>query len=102
MFQLETISPKMLDYYVGRRDAFIIDLRESAKFSKSHIKGAVNMPYDEFNYEGNLPKEKILVLYCDRGNASLLTARELAKRGFKVRSVTGGFSAYRGRNLVIS
>lgn len=102
MFQLETISPKMLDYYVGRRDAFIIDLREPAQFGKSHIKGAINLPYGEFDYERKLPKEKILVLYCDRGNASLLAGRELAKRGFKVRSVTGGFLAYRGRNLVIS
>ena len=27
MFSVETISTKMLDYYVGRKDAFIIDLR---------------------------------------------------------------------------
>ena len=28
MFPVETISAKMLDYYVDRRDALIIDLRE--------------------------------------------------------------------------
>ena len=28
MFQIETISAKMLDYYVDRRDTLIIDLRE--------------------------------------------------------------------------
>ena len=28
MFPVETISAKMLDYYVGRRDTLIIDLRE--------------------------------------------------------------------------
>ena len=48
------------------------------------------------------PKGKILVLYCDRGGASLLLARQLAKLGYCTRSVIGGFGAYRGRNLVIS
>lgn len=28
MFQIETISAKMLDYYVERSDAVIIDLRD--------------------------------------------------------------------------
>ena len=30
MFQIETISAKMLDYYVERSDAVIIDLRDPA------------------------------------------------------------------------
>ena len=35
MFPVETISAKMLDYYVDRRDTLIIDLRE--KESYMHI-----------------------------------------------------------------
>ena len=92
MFPVETISAKMLDYYVDRRDTLIIDLRE----------GAVNMPYGEIDGYTAFPKGKILVLYCDRGGASLLLARQLAKLGYCTRSVIGGFGAYRGRNLVIS
>ena len=30
MFPVETISAKMLDYYVDRRDTLIIDLREKS------------------------------------------------------------------------
>ena len=30
MFPIETISAKMLDYYVGRSDALIIDLRDTS------------------------------------------------------------------------
>ena len=45
MFPVETISAKMLDYYVDRRDALIIDLREREAYAHSHVKGAVNMPY---------------------------------------------------------
>ena len=67
------------------------------------------IPYIKVQQNGNklkvnydFPKGKILVLYCDRGGASLLLARQLAKLGYCTRSVIGGFGAYRGRNLVIS
>lgn len=102
MFPVETISAKMLDYYVDRRDTLIIDLREKESYMHSHVKGAVNMPYGEIDGYTAFPKGKILVLYCDRGGASLLLARQLAKLGYCTRSVIGGFGAYRGRNLVIS
>ena len=102
MFQIETISAKMLDYYVGRRDALIIDLRERAQYEEGHVATAVNSPYGEWeNMQGpSLPANKTLVLYCDRGGASLDTARKLARKGYQTRSVIGGFEAYRGRNLV--
>lgn len=104
MFPVETISAKMLDYYVGRRDAVLIDLRNREEYEKSHVKGAVNIPYAEFEemQDYDFPIGKILVLYCDRGGASLLAARRLAGKGYETRSVIGGFEAYRGRNLVIS
>lgn len=34
MFPIETISARMLDYYVGRNDALIIDLREEKAMPK--------------------------------------------------------------------
>ncbi len=82
MFPVETISAKMLDYYVDRRDTLIIDLREKESYMHSHVKGAVNMPYGEIDGYTAFPKGKILVLYCDRGGASLLLARQLAKLGY--------------------
>ena len=102
MFPVETISAKMLDYYVDRRDTLIIDLRDREEYRKSHVKGAVNIPYSEIDEYTEFPLDKTLVLYCDRGGASLLLARQLAKKGHRTRSVIGGFEAYRGRNLVIS
>lgn len=102
MFQLETISPKMLDYYVGRRDSLIIDLRAEEEYAVSHVRNAVSVPYDTLDEREAFPREKILVFYCDRGGASMLAAKRYMKLGYRVRSVIGGFSAYRGRNLVIS
>ena len=75
MFPFETMSAKMLDDYVGRKDALIIDLRGQEEYEKSHVKGAFNMPYERYMETGSLSMElskgKILVFYCDRGGASI-------------------------------
>ena len=63
MFPIETISAKMLDYYVDRPDTLIIDLREPESYRKSHIRGAVNIPYEELSESPPLPKEKLLIFY---------------------------------------
>lgn len=100
MFNLETISPKMLDYYVEQKRAFIIDLRSAEEFERAHIKGAVNVPYEGGAFRFRPPKDRDVVLYCERGSLSLMAARELAKDNYRVRSVIGGIHMYRGRNLI--
>ena len=107
MFQIETISAKMLDYYVERSDAVIIDLRDPVSYKKGHVRNSVNIPYHELEeylekkqeQKYQFPGDKILILYCDRGGASMQAARSLARAGCRTRSVIGGFAAYRGRNL---
>lgn len=102
MFQVETISAKMLDYYVNRADALIIDMRREEEYRAAHVKGAENISYQEIEEGYVFPKGKMLVLYCERGGASLKAAKLLGTKGYRTRSVIGGFTAYRGRNLVIS
>ncbi len=99
MRQIETISAGRLDDYVGRSDVLIIDLRDEESYGKSHIRGAVNIPYKELEEKRDFPR-RMLIFYCDRGGASMLAARQLARRGYRTGSVVGGFEAYRGRNLV--
>lgn len=100
MFNLETISPKMLDYYVDSKRAFIIDLRTEEEYAKGHIRNAHLIPYTGGRFPYIPPKQYEIVLYCERGSLSLLAARELAREGYRVRSVIGGIHAYKGRNLV--
>ncbi len=102
MFPVEPVSAKMLDYYVGRFDALIIDLRTRESYRQGHVAGAVNIPYDELGEKADFPKGKMLIFYCDRGGASMAAAKQFGKLGWQTRSVIGGFEAYRGRNLVIS
>lgn len=102
MSPIETMSAKMLDYYVGRSDVLIIDVREPEAYRKSHILGAVNLPYQKLSGYRDLPREKLLIFYCQRGGASMAAARLFVRKGYRTRSVIGGFESYRGRNLVIS
>mgnify|MGYP005778601491 CR=1 FL=1 len=99
MTGLEVISADRIDSWAGKPGVVLIDLRTEEEFRKGHIQGAVNLPYEELE-EGRRPSRgKILVLYCERGAASLAMGRELAEEGYQVKSVAGGLRAYRGSLL---
>ena len=101
MFPVETISAKMLDYYVERSDAVIIDLRDPVSYKKGHVRNAVNIPYHELeeylekkqDQRYQFPKDKILILYCDRGGASMQAARSLASSSQPMMQVDSPWAA---------
>ena len=97
--EFETIPVKELDRYV-REGRIIIDLRTPREYRAEHILGALNLPYEQLEDKiSSLPDEE-LILYCERGSASMAAARELAARNYRVKTVVGGIRAYRGRNKV--
>lgn len=97
---LLTIAAKDLGQYIGE-DTIIIDLREPEEYVQGHIPNAVNIPYEGVNEtKMDYPKDKILILYCDRGNASLLIGRHWSKMGYRIVNIYGGFRAYRGEITV--
>jgi rhodanese-related sulfurtransferase len=94
----ETIRAKDIENYIGKYNVLIIDLREPKEYSKAHIPTAINIPYMDFeNKKNSLPSDRLLILYCDRGNLSLLLARELCNDGYQVKNIYGGIHAYRGQ-----
>ena len=95
----ETIPAKSMDEYVGRDDCMIIYLREPEEYRKSHIRGAVNIPYDEMERSVPVKRNLIYILYCERGASSLMAARHMARQGYQVKTAVGGILAYRGRYL---
>ena len=95
----ETIPAKELDRCV-REGRVIIDLRTPQEYRAGHIKGEINLPYEQLEEKiSSLPDEE-LVLYCERGSVSMAAARELAARNYRVKTVVGGIRAYRGPNRV--
>lgn len=90
----QTISIREFNEYRRRPDAWVIDLRSKEEFEELHVEGARNVPYDNLKmYRKYLPKDKLYILYCDRGSSSLMAARELSKEGYRTVTVVGGFQA---------
>jgi rhodanese-related sulfurtransferase len=93
----DTIRTNDIEKYIGRADVVIIDLREQSEYNEGHIPGAINIPYDELDsYADNLP-HALLIFYCERGNISLMAARDLAKYNYHMKSLYGGLNAYHGK-----
>lgn len=94
----ETISVKQMLSYIGKRGTIVVDLREKEVFEKEHILGAVNIPYEELDKQiHKMYGYKNIILYCERGNTSLLAARDLSKKGFYVMTLYGGIIGARGK-----
>lgn len=94
---LDSISANEVDKYIGKDNIIIIDIRSNLLFKRGHIGSAINIPYQDFEYNKTcIPKCYDIILYCERGNQSLLLGRELSKEGYRVKSLYGGICAYRG------
>ena len=91
----DMIAANELDSYVKDRNAFIIDLRTPEEYRREHIKGAVNIPYVRLKNCRKLPEDLPVILYCERGAVSMMAAKELAARGYRVKTLSGGIHAYR-------
>lgn len=96
---LETVPAKLLDVYAQEENALVIDLRSPKEYQSGHIRGAVNVPMGQFADEWP-ERGRTLVLYCDRGAMSMAVGRGLSEQGYRVKSVVGGFHAYRGTQIV--
>ena len=65
------ISPRKLDQYVDRYPGiWIVDVRSGEEYRRSHIRHAVNIPYEPGQI-WKLPRGKEIVVYCERGAASM-------------------------------
>lgn len=92
----EVIHPKELHEYLGRSDVIIVDLRDKEDYLSYHLKGAVNIPYEELLERKKwLMSYPVIIFYCDRGNVSLMAARDLKDWNNKIITVSGGVHQFR-------
>lgn len=62
----------------------IIDVRTEEEYNALHIKGAINIPYNELDENTNLDKKKTIYVYCRSGNRSSKAYSILTELGYKV------------------
>lgn len=90
----QVIHPREIDHVKKSRGALLVDVREPEAYRAYHFPGAKNLPYESMEqWMGKVTKRRAMILYCDYGSTSLLTARELGKQGFEVYTVAGGIEA---------
>jgi len=64
------VTPEELKKLIESRDPgiLIVDVQPKVAYALGHIQGAVNFPWEQdLKGNGNLPRDKTLILYCDCG-----------------------------------
>jgi rhodanese-related sulfurtransferase len=94
----------------------VIDVREPGEYAEGHLPGAVNLPRGVLEFrihahpamacvasESLAQPARPLLLYCLTGGRSALAADSLRQLGFgDVRSLAGGFEAWRNAGLAVT
>lgn len=96
--QIEFVMPEEINEYLKKGDQFI-DLRDREAYEERHIKGALSMPFQEFEESFmRLSKGKEYVLYCERGSTSMLAVKKMLRHGYRAKSLHGGVLAIKNMN----
>ncbi len=64
------ISPEALKKLIesGDKSILIVDVQPKGAYDAGHIQGAINFPWErDLASNGNLPRDKTLIFYCDCG-----------------------------------
>jgi molybdopterin/thiamine biosynthesis adenylyltransferase/rhodanese-related sulfurtransferase len=81
----------------------IVDVREASEWDQGHLPSAthISKSYLEQQVEAAVPdRDAPVVLYCAGGIRSLFAAQTLQEMGYTdVRSMSGGFQAWKGQGL---
>lgn len=87
-------------------DTVIVDVREKDEWDEEHIHNAIHIGRGmlELDIEEKIPDPNTTVIvHCGGGGRSALAAESLQKMGYKnVRSMAGGFKAWKAAGLPIS
>lgn len=75
-----------------REDDLILDVRTAAEYRRGAIPGALHIPLEELRKRlGELPKDKVICIYCAVGIRSYAAARILLQNGFQAKNISGGY-----------
>lgn len=83
-------------FFEDLQDAYLIDVRPEISYKLNTIEGAINLPVTELRQrKDEIPKDKKVILFCNRGFNSYIASRILMQEGFdNVYSLLGGTFLY--------
>lgn len=82
---------------IEMENKFLLDVRTPDEYVLGSLPGAVNIPLDEIRDRlEELPKDKMIYVFCAVGLRGYLASRILVQHGFEtVRNLSGGLKTYR-------
>lgn len=87
---LKVYTPKVVDKsseineIIKEGNYIILDVREDYEYKESHVKGAINIPYNKIDENTKLDKEKTILVYCKSGKRSSIAYQTLTDLGYNV------------------
>ena len=73
-----------LQEILDKNNYIIVDVRTKEEYDVSHVKGSINIPYDQIDENTNLDKSKTIIVYCRSGNRSSKAYNNLKSLGYDV------------------
>ena len=80
----------------------IIDVRSPEEFAAGHLKGAINIPFDQVEQHQHLLntlKPSTLVVYCRSGRRAGIFEKILSDKGFSLLHLSGDMNAWQAAKL---
>ncbi len=91
------LEPSALRQYIleKNKDFMLIDVRTPKEYNQGYIPTAVLIPYNEIeSHTDEIPKEKLIVLYCRSGGRAGIAASKLKALGYKKVVNFGGINRW--------
>jgi hydroxyacylglutathione hydrolase len=99
---VDDVSPVRVHELVERGEVTVVDVRTCAEFASGHLPAALHIPYTHLRARlGEIPSDRTVVCYCRSGNRSARAAAYLARAGFSVLNMRGGYWPYAGRGFAV-
>ena len=87
---------------LGEGKVAVVDVRTADEYSEGHIPGATNVDFYASDFltlfEAAVPKDCPVAIYCRTGRRSAEASAKLAKAGYTVYNLLGGFEAWKKDN----
>ncbi len=91
IFSDPVIDYDEIDSIIEGGNYIIVDVRTKEEYDESHVKGSINIPYDEIDENTNLDKTKTILVYCRTGKRSTKAFDTLTSLGYNAYNM-GAFS----------
>lgn len=80
---------------IQQSTSLLLDVRNPTERDLGYIDGSINIPLGELRQRlSEIPKDRIIYIYCQVGIRGYIAARILMQAGYRVKNLDGGYKTY--------